>query len=197
MRSHPDWRKGPRGDLSDPLAPLARWLFCSLSIGLCVVVDTKPRTAGSGMAEVSSRWLFLCGVLWRYPAQRSRKIQMLVELPPVPSLSIGLCVVVDMKPRTARSGMAEVSSRWLFLCGVLWRYPAQRSRKIQMLVELPPVPSLSIGLCVVVDMKPRTARSGMAEVSSRWLFLCGVLCCSISACSSYDSSSVRCGCSLG
>ena len=61
MRSHPDWRKGPRGDLSDPLAPLFLWLVGSLSIELCVVVDTEQRMAGSGMAEVSSRWLFLCG----------------------------------------------------------------------------------------------------------------------------------------
>ena len=42
---------------------------------------------------------------------------MLVELPPVPSLSIELCVVMDTERRTAASGMAEVSSRWLFLCG--------------------------------------------------------------------------------
>ena len=42
---------------------------------------------------------------------------MLVELPPVPSLSIELYVVVDTKPRTAGSEMAEVPSRWLFLCG--------------------------------------------------------------------------------
>ena len=60
---------------------------------------------------------FSAGVLWRYPAQRNRKIQMLVELPPVPSLSIELCVVVDTEQRMAGSGMAEVSSRWLFLCG--------------------------------------------------------------------------------
>ncbi|MEI6367787.1 MAG: hypothetical protein WCP23_11935, partial [Planctomycetota bacterium] len=54
---------------------------------------------------------------------------MLVELPPVPSLSIELCVVMDTERRMAASGMAEVSSRWLFLCGASTAVPGSEESK--------------------------------------------------------------------
>ena len=117
MRSHPDWRKGPRGDLSDPLAPLFLWLVGPLLIELCVVVDTEQRMAGSGMAEVSSRWLFLCGPSTAVPGSEESKN-------PNARRASASSVAVNRVVRcggygttTAGSGMAEVSSRWLFLCG--------------------------------------------------------------------------------